>query len=87
MVRFPDGGGRGLGVGMDLPWGGDQGFVRVHRFLARPPAEGEAWSHVFFSVQPRDRAVPRLSRYGAGWDDAVRAIPIPEEIAGEIEED
>jgi uncharacterized protein (UPF0276 family) len=71
---------------MDLPWGGEQGFVRdpgghdrvadrIHRFLAEPPSEGATWSHVFFSVQPRDRAVPSLARYRAGWDDAVRAIP------------
>jgi uncharacterized protein (UPF0276 family) len=71
---------------MDLPWGGEQGFVRdprgadrvaerIHRFLAAPPSESAGWSHVFFSVQPRDRAVPRLDRYRTGWDDAVRAIP------------
>jgi len=86
MVRFPESGeGRGFGVGMDLPWGGEQGFVRdprgddhvaerVHRFLAQPPGSAH-WSHVFFSVQPRDRAVPTLSRYQTGWDDAVSAIP------------
>jgi uncharacterized protein (UPF0276 family) len=71
---------------MDLPWGGDTGFVRdpsgadhvaerVHRFLAQPPGSALDWTHVFFSVQPRDRAVPRSARYQAGWDDAVRAIP------------
>ena len=78
----------GLGVGMDLPWGTDaqQGFVRdpggadqlaphVRRFLELQTPSGASWSHVFFSIQPKDRGVPRLDRYASAWDDAVRAMP------------
>lgn len=83
-VRFPEAWPAGvrLGVGMDLPWDAAQGFVRdpngrdhlaepVHEFLR----ESGAWSHVFFSIQPKDRGVPSLARYADAWADAVRAIP------------
>jgi uncharacterized protein (UPF0276 family) len=75
----------GLGVGLDMPWDGDAGFVRdpegrdraserVRRFFETTP-HGSPWSHAFFSLQPRDRSVPTLATYGAAWDDAVACLP------------
>jgi len=84
-IRFPDVPGRlGLGVGLDMPWGGPVGFVpdpargsdglapRVRRFLADP---GARWSHAFFSWQPRARARLRLDDYVPAWDDLFAHVP------------
>ena len=73
--------GRGLGIGFDLPWGADIGFVtdvagrdlvspRLRAFLRRWLGGGAARSdHVFFSWQPRDRGRLRLADYAPAWDD------------------
>src|SRR2546425_438784 len=82
-VRFPSLGTRGLGVGLDLPWGGACGFTsdaargdllapRVRSFLVE---NAPGWSHAFFSWQPRDRAPPRLADYRAAWDTLAGALP------------
>jgi uncharacterized protein (UPF0276 family) len=82
-VRFPALPSLGLGVGLDLPWGGQSGFVPdsirgdilaapVRRFLR---AGAPDWSHAFFSWQPRDRAAPSISDYSPAWDDLMSAIP------------
>jgi uncharacterized protein (UPF0276 family) len=77
-VRFPALG-RGLGVGLDLPWNGTTGFGAgdvlappVRSFLR---ASAASWSHAFFSWQPRDRAPPLVADYAAAWDDLVAALP------------
>ena len=80
-ARFPDVPGRlGLGVGFDLPWGGQFGFQpdgdrvapRLARFFA---GDGPRFSHVFFSWQARSRARPRLADYQPAWDDLVSHVP------------
>jgi uncharacterized protein (UPF0276 family) len=82
-VRFPSLPRRGLGVGLDVPWDARSGFGRdrargdvlappLHSFLRSHAA---AWSHAFFSWQPRDRAAPRLADYAAAWDDLCASLP------------
>ena len=67
---------RGLGVGLDLPWGGPTGFVRdasgddrlsprIATWLAR---EGAGFAHAFVSWQPNRRGTPRLEDYAPAWD-------------------
>src|SRR5579859_4314000 len=78
-MKFPRLERRGLGVGLDLPWGdGSTGFAADH--LAAPvrsylQAGAASWSHAFFSWQPRDRALPTLGDYAAAWDDLITALP------------
>ena len=82
-VRFPALPRRGLGVGLDVPWGGRSGFGRDRERgdVLAPPlqcflrARGASWSHAFFSWQPRDRAVPRLADYVEAWDDLCATLP------------
>jgi uncharacterized protein (UPF0276 family) len=73
----------GLGIGLDLPWGGGVGFAsdprrgdrvspRVRAFLA---SHANRLSHVFFSWQPRDRARLRFADYAPAWDDLMGALP------------
>jgi uncharacterized protein (UPF0276 family) len=64
---------------MDLPWDGTTGFgasdhlaAPLRSFLGRHAA---AWSHAFFSWQPRDRATPALRDYQPAWDDLRAALP------------
>jgi uncharacterized protein (UPF0276 family) len=82
-LRFPPLPGRGLGVGLDLPWDGLRGFgcqasgrdglaAALRTFLR---AHASRWSHAFFSWQPRDRAPARLADYRAAWDDLAQALP------------
>jgi uncharacterized protein (UPF0276 family) len=78
-VRFPSLASVGLGVGLDLPWDGATGFgpgntlaAPARAFLSR---HARAWSHAFFSWQPRDRAAPVLDDYAPAWDDLVAALP------------
>ena len=83
-VRFPELARRGLGVGLDLPWDGERGFAHepargdvlapaVSAFIAR---NARAWSHAFFSWQPRDRAAPELDDYRAAWDELCSNLPL-----------
>jgi hypothetical protein len=82
-IRFPDLAGRGLGVGMDLPWNGISGFghlpgkgdALVEPVRAFLQTEARGWAHAFFSWQSRDRAAPRLADYAAAWDDLAAALP------------
>jgi uncharacterized protein (UPF0276 family) len=78
-VRFPSLASVGLGVGLDLPWDGATGFgpgdtlaAPVRSFLT---SQARAWSHAFFSWQPRDRAAPVIGDYAPAWDDLVAALP------------
>jgi uncharacterized protein (UPF0276 family) len=81
-VRFPGLSGRGLGVGLDLPWDGRRGFAcgpggdgvapALRAFLR---AHASRWSHAFFSWQPRDRAPAHLPDYRAAWDDLSDTLP------------
>ena len=82
-MRFPSLPGRGLGVGLDMPWSGARGFGHdrqrgdllapsVRSFLG---ANSPGWAHAFFSWQPRDRAPPRLADYVAAWDDLAASLP------------
>jgi uncharacterized protein (UPF0276 family) len=82
MVRFPQLPGRGLGVGLDLPWDGTAGFcasasgdalaAATRAFLG---AGAAGWSHAFFSWQPRDRTAPKVSDYAGAWDSLMEALP------------
>ncbi|MDD9971949.1 MAG: DUF692 family protein [Myxococcales bacterium] len=74
-----------LGAGLDLPWG-PRGFVRdpngrdhvanhVQAFVAGPPAHGRPWSHLFFSLQPRDRSLPDVAQYRDAWDHLMECLP------------
>ena len=79
---------RGLGIGFDLPWGGDgdTGFTtngagrdvvspRLRAFLRRWFAAPARSDHVFFSWQPRDRGRLRLADYAPAWDDLCALLP------------
>jgi uncharacterized protein (UPF0276 family) len=82
-VRFPVLDRGGLGVGLDLSWGSSQGFgfdsargdVLSPAVRAYLRASAGAWSHAFFSWQPRDRAAPRVEDYAPAWDDLCAALP------------
>lgn len=70
----------GLGVGIDMRYGDPYGFVRVadrdvvspsiQRFLERG-----AFTHAFFSFQPRDRGRLRLEDYAHAWDALYESLP------------
>ncbi len=71
---------RGLGVGMDLPWGAPAGFVadpargdrvsdRVATFLR---AHRDDFTAFFGSWQPRSRGVLDAREYFPAWDDLAR---------------
>jgi uncharacterized protein (UPF0276 family) len=79
LTRFPRLERRGLGVGLDLPWGDATGFgggdVLAAPVRAYLRANAPDWSHAFFSWQPRDRATPRLADYAPAWDDLVALLP------------
>jgi uncharacterized protein (UPF0276 family) len=79
LRQFPRLERRGLGVGLDLPWGDARGFgggdvvaAPVRAFLRTSAAN---WSHAFFSWQPRDRAPPKIADYAPAWDDLVALLP------------
>ena len=88
-IRFPAHRGRGIGVGLDLPWDGSTGFghdpvrgdVLVDKVRAFLRADAARWSHAFFSWQPRDRAMPRLDDYLPGWLDLTNSLPAPLPLA------
>ncbi len=81
-VRFPQVGLKGLGIGLDLPWGGRVGFgagspedslsSATKAFFA---SSARQWSHAFFSWQPRDRSPPELEEYAPAWDDLRASLP------------
>ena len=85
--RMPKVAGRlGLGIGMDMPWGGDISFVcreqgdgiseRLEHFLARHHGQ---FSHIFFAYQPKSRNQLRVSDYQAAYDALISAaadIPV-----------
>jgi uncharacterized protein (UPF0276 family) len=75
----------GLGVGLDMPWGGRVGFASgigpngedgvtapVRRFLERHITE---YHYCFFSCQPRDYGPFEAKRYFAAYDDLCALLP------------
>ncbi|TYB61816.1 DUF692 family protein [Nonomuraea sp. PA05] len=75
----------GLGVGLDMPWGGRVGFSTtggsqggdgvtpaVREFLERRLG---AFSYLFFSFQPRDYGPLEAARYYAAYDDICGLLP------------
>jgi uncharacterized protein (UPF0276 family) len=75
--------GRGLGVGLDLPWGAPVGFATDEAGREGPSArlaaflrgDGARFAHVFVSWQPRDRGRLRLEDYAPAWDALAAALP------------
>lgn len=70
----------GLGVGVDLRYGDPYGFVRTaERDVVSPSILGflerGAFSHAFFSFQPRDRGRLVLDDYAPAWDALYEALP------------
>ena len=78
MRVFPHSTRRSLGVGLDVPWDGRNGFAAegvahpLRSFLGRHASQ---WSHAFFSWQPRDRAAPVLEEYAPAWDQLMASLP------------
>lgn len=70
----------GLGVGVDLRYGDPYGFVRSgEREVVSPSILGflerGAFTHAFFSFQPRDRGRLVLEDYAPAWDALYAALP------------
>jgi uncharacterized protein (UPF0276 family) len=71
---------RGLGLGLDLPWGAPHGFLRepdrlaprTARFLQR---HGPRFDAMFCSWQPRSRARLQPAHYAPAWDDLWGRVP------------
>lgn len=72
MPRFPrNPGSVGLGVGLDMPWNAERGFVDggvAPAVLAYLNAHAERFAHLFVSWQPHDRGTLRAERYYPSYD-------------------
>ncbi|MFC4075894.1 multinuclear nonheme iron-dependent oxidase [Salinithrix halophila] len=84
VIRFPDVKEKlGLGMGMDLPWGGDIGFMRdgsrgdtitpkMHSFFSK---YREEFTYLFLAFQPKNRNVLRAEEYFQAYDSLFKEVP------------